>query len=48
MFCRLTLSWPSIFPHRIRAHLVSADERFEVDGANAARDFLRSHGAGRH
>ena len=22
----------------------SADERFEVDGANAARDFLRSHG----
>jgi hypothetical protein len=21
----------------------SADERFEVDGANAARDFLRSH-----
>ena len=23
----------------------SADERFEVDGANAARDFLRGHGA---
>ena len=22
----------------------SPDERFEVDGANAARDFLRSHG----
>src|SRR5258708_15749366 len=22
----------------------SADERFEVDGANAARDFLRRHG----
>jgi hypothetical protein len=22
----------------------SADERFEVDGANAARDFLRNHG----
>src|ERR1700743_3165939 len=22
----------------------STDERFEVDGANAARDFLRSHG----
>ena len=22
----------------------SANERFEVDGANAARDFLRSHG----
>src|SRR6201996_3689459 len=22
----------------------SADERFEVDGANAARDFLHSHG----
>src|SRR6202158_883495 len=22
----------------------SADERFEVDGANVARDFLRSHG----
>jgi hypothetical protein len=26
----------------------SADERFEVDGANAARDFLRSHGIGQH
>jgi hypothetical protein len=25
----------------------SADERFEVDGANAARDFLRSHGIAR-
>jgi HD domain len=25
----------------------SAHERFEVDGANAARDFLRSHGIGR-
>jgi hypothetical protein len=25
----------------------SADERFEVDGANAARDFLRSHGISR-
>lgn len=25
----------------------SASERFEVDGANAARDFLRSHGIGR-
>ena len=24
----------------------SAHERFEVDGANAARDFLRSHGVG--
>lgn len=24
----------------------SADERFEVDGANAARDFLQSHGIG--
>jgi len=24
----------------------SANERFEVDGANAARDFLRSHGIG--
>jgi HD superfamily phosphodiesterase len=24
----------------------SAHERFEVDGANAARDFLRSHGIG--
>src|SRR3981189_3980284 len=23
----------------------SAQERFEVDGANAARDFLRSHGS---
>jgi hypothetical protein len=22
----------------------SVDERFEVDGANVARDFLRSHG----
>jgi HD domain len=27
------------------AHM-SAHERFEVDGANAARDFLRSHGIG--
>jgi HD domain len=26
----------------------SALERFEVDGANAARDFLRSHGIGEH
>ena len=26
----------------------SADERFEVDGANAARDFLRSHGIGQY
>src|ERR1700741_3218615 len=26
----------------------SADERFEVDGANAARDFLRSRGIGQH
>jgi len=26
----------------------SADKRFEVDGANAARDFLRSHGIGQH
>src|SRR6202158_5695275 len=26
----------------------SADERFEVDGANAARDFLRSHGIARN
>src|SRR4030088_2136920 len=25
----------------------SADERFEVDGANAARDFLRDRGIGR-
>ena len=26
----------------------SADKRFEVDGANTARDFLRSHGIGEH
>ncbi len=26
----------------------SAHERFEVDSANAARDFLRSHGIGQH
>jgi hypothetical protein len=26
----------------------SVDERFEVDGANAARDFLRSHGIAQH
>jgi hypothetical protein len=26
----------------------SAGERFEVDGANAARDFLRSHGIAQH
>src|SRR5947209_10167249 len=26
----------------------SEDERFEVDGANAARDFLRSHGIAQH
>src|SRR5437588_1929699 len=26
----------------------SASERFEVDGANAARDFLRSHGIAEH
>jgi hypothetical protein len=26
----------------------SADERFEVDGANTARDFLRSHGIAQH
>ena len=26
----------------------SSDERFEVDGANAARDFLRSHGIAQH
>jgi hypothetical protein len=26
----------------------SAHERFEVDGANAAREFLRSHGIGQH
>jgi HD superfamily phosphodiesterase len=26
----------------------SAEERFEVDGANAARDFLRSHGIAEH
>jgi hypothetical protein len=26
----------------------SADERFEVDGANAARDFLRGHGIAQH
>src|ERR1700738_1867912 len=25
-------------------HYCSAQERFEVDGANAARDFLRRHG----
>lgn len=25
-------------------HYSSPDKRFEVDGANAARDFLRSHG----
>jgi hypothetical protein len=27
-------------------HYSSAQERFEVDGANAARDFLRTHGIG--
>lgn len=26
----------------------SKDQRFEVDGANAAREFLRQHGVGRH
>jgi HD superfamily phosphodiesterase len=26
----------------------SAEDRFEVDGANAARDFLRSHGISQH
>jgi len=26
----------------------SHDERFEVDGANAAREFLQSHGVGQH
>jgi hypothetical protein len=26
----------------------STDQRFEVDGANAARDFLRSHGISQH
>jgi len=26
----------------------SADERFEIDGANVARDFLRSHGIAQH
>jgi len=26
----------------------SADQRFEVDGANAARDFLRRHGIAEH
>jgi hypothetical protein len=26
----------------------SADERFEVDGANSARDFLRGHGIAQH
>jgi hypothetical protein len=26
----------------------SASERFEVDGANAARDFLKQHGIGQH
>src|SRR5262245_21716577 len=25
-------------------HYSSPDKRFEIDGANAARDFLRSHG----
>jgi hypothetical protein len=29
-------------------HYSSADRRFEVDGANAARDFLRSHGLPLH
>jgi len=28
----------------LRPHYSSADKRFEVDGANAARDFLKSHG----
>jgi len=28
----------------LTAHYRSDDKRFEVDGANAARDFLRSHG----
>jgi hypothetical protein len=28
----------------LRPHYSSMDKRFEVDGANAARDFLRSHG----
>jgi hypothetical protein len=28
----------------LTAHYSSPDKRFEVDGANAARDFLRSHG----
>lgn len=28
----------------LRPHYSSPDKRFEVDGANAARDFLRSHG----
>ena len=29
----------------LTAHYRSNDKRFEVDGANAARDFLRGHGA---
>ncbi|MFC3559106.1 HD domain-containing protein [Pedobacter jamesrossensis] len=28
----------------LRPHYSSPDKRFEVDGANAARDFLKSHG----
>jgi len=28
----------------LRPHYSSEDKRFEVDGANAARDFLKSHG----
>lgn len=28
----------------LTAHYCSEDKRFEVDGANAARDFLKSHG----
>ncbi|HEY0685364.1 MAG TPA: HD domain-containing protein [Steroidobacter sp.] len=32
----------------LTAKYSSKNERFEVDGANAARDFLRQHGVGQH
>src|SRR5262245_29018865 len=35
-----TIVWPPLRLHRYRGSQL----RFEVDGANAARDFLRSHG----
>jgi len=31
-------------PVGLTPQYASADKRFEVDGANVARDFLRSHG----